>query len=513
MDRCLSQNVTERSASRLCGKKHRKIIHNFVITVLFIGMIAGGSLPVSAAGNTSVNASGTASGTSSQLASGTTSGTESQSTSGAASQASSGNNSGTALGTTLVGQCTASRTSPAAADASQANAAGSENEAGTAHGGSVNGEKEADTNASRLPLDLSGVTRSVSSHSSVSTDSSNASGSAHSQDLSGSISSGSAHSQDSSASVSSNSSVSADPDTTGEELYYFQDVYGHTYSMYRNLTCVQSPYQMSGFSCQDQRMMYSDDTYTSRLGIDISQYQGGIDWAQVKAAGFDFVFIRVGTRGYESGSIYEDECWAENLKEAKEAGLDAGVYFFSGAVSEQEAEEEADYIIEKLNGEPLELGIVLDVETIGSGTSRHDDLSAEQYTANTSAFCERVRAAGYNPIVYSNIFWEATHYDMTKIGNYDVWYADYMTTPQTPYMYRFWQYTDSGTVPGINGAVDLDVELIPKSDLVEHHGVFLLDALQQAVLENSSGGTEIGKGNESSCAGNRGVDLIQKQSQ
>lgn len=501
MDRCLSQNVTERSTSRLCGKKRRKIIYNFVTAVLFIGMIAGSSLPVGAAGNTSVNASGT------------TSGTESQSTSGAASQASSGNNSGTALGTTLVGQCTASRTSPAAADASQANAAGSENEAGTAHGGSVNGEKEADTNASRLPLDLSGVTRSVSSHSSVSTDSSNASGSAHSQDLSGSISSGSAHSQDSSASVSSNSSVSADPDTTGEELYYFQDVYGHTYSMYRNLTCVQSPYQMSGFSCQDQRMMYSDDTYTSRLGIDISQYQGGIDWAQVKAAGFDFVFIRVGTRGYESGSIYEDECWAENLKEAKEAGLDAGVYFFSGAVSEQEAEEEADYIIEKLNGEPLELGIVLDVETIGSGTSRHDDLSAEQYTANTSAFCERVRAAGYNPIVYSNIFWEATHYDMTKIGNYDVWYADYMTTPQTPYMYRFWQYTDSGTVPGINGAVDLDVELIPKSDLVEHHGVFLLDALQQAVLENSSGGTEIGKGNESSCAGNRGVDLIQKQSQ
>lgn len=501
MDRCLSQNVTERSTSRLCGKKRRKIIYNFVTAVLFIGMIAGGSLPVGAAGNTSVNASGT------------TSGTESQSTSGAASQASSGYNSGTALGTTLVGQCTASRTSPAAADASQTNAAGSENEAGTAHGGSVNGEKEADTNASRLPLDLSGVTRSVSSHSSVSTDSSNASGSAYSQDLSGSISSGSAHSQDSSASVSSNSSGSADPDTTGEELYYFQDVYGHTYSMYRNLTCVQSPYQMSGFSCQDQRMMYSDDTYTSRLGIDISQYQGGIDWAQVKAAGFDFVFIRVGTRGYESGSIYEDECWAENLKEAKEAGLDAGVYFFSGAVSEQEAEEEAEYIIEKLNGEPLELGIVLDVETIGSGTSRHDDLSAEQYTANTSAFCERVRAAGYNPIVYSNIFWEATHYDMTKIGNYDVWYADYMTTPQTPYMYRFWQYTDSGTVPGINGAVDLDVELIPKSDLVEHHGVFLLDALQQAVLENSSGGTEIGKGNESSCAGNRGVDLIQKQSQ
>ncbi|MGO5203563.1 MULTISPECIES: GH25 family lysozyme [unclassified Bilifractor] len=465
--------------------------------VLFIGMIAGGPLPVSAVGNTSVNASGT----SSQLASGTTSGTESQSTSGAATQASSGNNSGTTLGTTLVGQCTASRTSPAAADASHANAAGSENEAGTAHGGSVNGEKETDTNASRLPLDLSGVTRSVSSDSSsssVSSDSSN--------------SSGSAHSRDSSDSVSSTSSASADPDTTGEELYYFQDVYGHTYSMYRNLTCVQSPYQLSGFSCQDQRMMYSDDTYTSRLGIDISQYQGDIDWAQVKAAGFDFVFIRVGTRGYESGSIYEDERWAENLKEARTAGLDAGVYFFSGAVSEQEAEEEADYIIEKLNGEPLELGIVLDVETIGSGTSRHDDLSAEQYTADTSAFCERVKAAGYNPIVYSNIFWEATHYDMTKIGNYDVWYADYMTTPQTPYMYRFWQYTDSGTVPGINGSVDLDVELIPKSDLVERHGVFLLDALQQAVLENSSGGTEMGNSNDSS-AGNRGVDLIQKQSQ
>lgn len=450
MDRCLSQNVTNRGTSCHRSKKHRMILRNFLIAALSGGMIAVGSLPVNAAGNIP----------------------------------------GTEPGTILVGEGTASRTASSPSKASQPNAVISENVTGTTHGGNVNGEKESGTNISVLPIDISGVTRSISSDSSDST-----------------------HSKNSSGCVSSDSSASADSNTTGEDLYYFQDVYGHTYSMYRNLAAQQSPYQMAGFSCQNQRMIYSDDTYTSRLGIDISQYQGDIDWAQVKASGFDFVFIRIGTRGYESGSIYEDERWAVNLKDARQAGLEVGVYFFSGAVNEQEAEEEADYIIEKLNGEPLELGVVLDVETIGSGTSRHDYLSAEQYTANTSAFCERVKAAGYNPIVYSNIFWEATHYDMTRIGNYDIWYADYMTTPQTPYRYRFWQYTDSGTISGINGAVDLDIELIPKSDLIEHHGVFLLDALQQAVSENSSG-EESGTGNstESGCTGSSGVDLIQKQS-
>lgn len=382
-----------------------------------------------------------------------------------------------AAGSTLVGDRAACGAAEGAADA----ASGAENAAGTTHGGSVNGETEADTNASTLPIDISGVTSSVSS------DVSNPS-----------------------VSASSDSSASPDANTSGEELYYFQDVYGHAYSMYRNLAAEQSPYQTSGFSCKDQRMIYSDDSYTSRLGIDISQFQGDIDWAQVRSSGIDFVFIRVGTRGYESGSIYEDDRWAENLKEAKAAGLETGVYFFSGAVNEQEAAEEADYIIGKLNGEALELGIVLDVETIGSSTSRHDYLSADQYTANTVTFCERVKAAGYNPIVYSNIFWEATHYDMTRIDDYDIWYADYMTTPQTPYHYRFWQYTDSGTVPGISGAVDLDVELISKSDLVEHHGVFLLDALKQAVSGSASGKTGV---QSSEYSGNRGVDLIRKENQ
>ncbi|MDY2838404.1 MAG: GH25 family lysozyme, partial [Bilifractor sp.] len=126
------------------------------------------------------------------------------------------------------------------------------------------------------------------------------------------------------------------------------------------------------------------------------------------------------------------------------------------------------------------------------------------------------KAAGYNPIVYSNIFWEATHYDMTKIDDYDLWYADYMTTPQTPYMYRFWQYTDSGTVPGISGTVDLDVELIPKSELIQHHGIYLLDALQQAVSGDTSYAAKTtSKASDESISKDRGencgIDLIRKE--
>ena len=105
---------------------------------------------------------------------------------------------------------------------------------------------------------------------------------------------------------------------------------------------------------------------------------------------------------------------------------------------------------------------------------------------------------------------------MTKIDDYDLWYADYMTTPQTPYMYRFWQYTDSGTVPGISGAVDLDVELIPKSELVQHHGIYLLDALQQAVSGDTSYAAKTtSKASDESISKDRGencgIDLIRKE--
>ncbi|MGN0362711.1 MAG: glycoside hydrolase family 25 protein [Bilifractor sp.] len=337
-------------------------------------------------------------------------------------------------GYTLVGEdVTAS--SPASASPDLAR---TEEAAGTTHGGNADGETES-IPVQNSPTDVSGVTQSIS--------------------------------------ADRNSTASGSQE--GTELMYFQDVYQHTYSMYRDLAALQSPYDVSRYSCTDQRMTYEDDSYVSRMGIDVSEYQGNIDWAQVKASGIDFAFIRIGTRGYESGSIYEDNLWEQNLKAAETAGLDTGLYFFSGAVNETEAAEEADYILNRLQGETLKLGIVLDAETIGSDTSRFDSLSREQYTANAAAFCQKVEEAGYRPVLYANIFWEASHYDMNQLSIYDIWYADYMTTPQTPYMYRYWQYTDSGTVPGISGTVDLDVELIPKSELVNYYGVFLLDALQQ----------------------------------
>jgi|GEM_PF-1941551 len=346
-----------------------------------------------------------------------------------------------AAGYTLVGEGNTASSS----SSSSSVLAETEEAEGTTHGGNANGETESSYTL-HSSADISGVTQSVYTV----------------QDNTGSTSG------------------------EGEELISFQDVYQHTYTMFRDLAAPQSPYDNSRYSCTDQKMSYEDSSYVSRMGIDVSDNQGDIDWSEVKASGIDFAFIRVGTRGYESGSIYEDNLWEKNLKAAEAAGLDTGLYFFSAAVNTAEAAEEADYILNRLQGETLNLGIVLDAETIGSETSRFDYLSKEQYTANALAFCQKIEDAGYRPVLYANIFWEASHYDMNQLSAYDIWYADYMTTPQTPYMYRYWQYTDSGTVPGISGTVDLDVELIPRSELVNHYGVFLLDALQQGKTETTS---------------------------
>ena len=149
-----------------------------------------------------------------------------------------------------------------------------------------------------------------------------------------------------------------------------------------------------------------------------------------------------------------------NIEEAQAVGMDVGVYVFSQAVNEEEADEEARFVLDQLQGRTLELPIVYDPELIRDDEARTDSVTGEQFTANTIAFCERVKEAGYQPMIYSNMVWEADLYDLGKLQSYPVWYADYEQIPQTPYAFRFWQYSEKGTVDGISGDVDLDVEFI-----------------------------------------------------
>ena len=198
--------------------------------------------------------------------------------------------------------------------------------------------------------------------------------------------------------------------------------------------------------------------YKMRYGIDISKHNGNVDFNKVKKAGFDFVFIRIAYRGYGSkGNLKVDEMQDKYLKEAKEAGLKVGAYVFSQSINEEEAKEEAKLAIDLLKDYKLDLSLVFDPETIKGDTARTDDISGEQFTKNAIVFCEEVKRAGITPAIYSNLVWEDYYYNLEKLKDYEIWYADYNKLPQTPYNFKYWQFSEVGIVDGIDGNVDLNV--------------------------------------------------------
>lgn len=212
---------------------------------------------------------------------------------------------------------------------------------------------------------------------------------------------------------------------------------------------------------------YEGDTrYTIRKGVDVSKWQGYIDWEKVKADGYDFAFLRLGYRGYgEAGNISIDETFHQNMQNARKHGIDLGVYFFSQAINEEEAQEEAEFVLNALEGYKLQLPIVYDPELISNDEARTDNVTGEQFTKNTIVFCEAIKAAGFEPMIYSNMIWEADLFDMTQLQDYPFWYADYEAVPQTPYDFTYWQYSETGKVNGIEGNADLNIQFIPTEQM------------------------------------------------
>lgn len=196
---------------------------------------------------------------------------------------------------------------------------------------------------------------------------------------------------------------------------------------------------------------------TSHKGIDVSKYQGDIDWAAVREEGIEYAFIRLGLRGYESGKLVLDEYYDANMKGANEAGVRAGVYFFTQAVTVEEAREEADFVLEHLAGYDVACPIVFDVERIAGGKGRADKITREERTAITIAFCEAVRAGGYTPMIYGNVLCFTQLLDMTQLNDYEKWYAFYDDYMYMPYDVSCWQYTEKGRVDGISNTVDLNI--------------------------------------------------------
>ena len=242
----------------------------------------------------------------------------------------------------------------------------------------------------------------------------------------------------------------------------FVDVYGEQYRVQIDSNVESHDYNPEAFKLQGDRMSYEGDTaYKYRLGLDVSYYQGDVDWGKVKADGFDFVFIRIGYRGYDEGLLHPDVAFEDYIEGAGEAGLDVGVYFFSQAVSEEEAEEEAEFVLEILDSHELQLPVVYDPESILGKKARTDSVTGEQFTKNAARFCAKIKEAGYEPMIYSNMLWEAYNLDLEELSDYEIWYADYEVQPQTPYHFAFWQYYNKGDVDGISTEVDLNIQLIP----------------------------------------------------
>lgn len=194
----------------------------------------------------------------------------------------------------------------------------------------------------------------------------------------------------------------------------------------------------------------------AETGIDVSTHQGLIDWEQVKDAGIKFAIIRAGYRGSTEGKLYEDELFWDNLNGAKEAGLKVGVYFFSQALTVEEATEEAEFVLELLDGEPLELPVYYDWEKV-SGLSRVTDAGALPLTDCSVAFCETVRQQGYTPGVYFNQEYGYAYLDFLRLQGYEMWLAEYGDHPTFRFHYDCLQYTDAGSLPGIETTVDLDL--------------------------------------------------------
>ncbi len=220
-------------------------------------------------------------------------------------------------------------------------------------------------------------------------------------------------------------------------------------------------YDFTKLVCQSDLMKYYEDgKQVSFVGADISKYQDYVDFVKLKKAGVNFVMLRVGARGYGSGQLVLDDYFLDNIKRATDAGLDVGVYFFSQAVSAEEAVEEANMVLENIKDYAISYPVAFDMEYIENDTARIDNLSKSEKTAITKAFLDTIKAAGYKTIIYGNKEWLMKHIDMSKLTAYDIWLSQMADIPDYPYQFTMWQYSKSATIDGIAGYANLNISFI-----------------------------------------------------
>lgn len=218
-------------------------------------------------------------------------------------------------------------------------------------------------------------------------------------------------------------------------------------------------YPAENFVQTDDNFMeyYEDGKRISHKGIDVSRYQEKINWEKVAGDDVEYAFIRLGIRGYTEGEIIEDSTFENNVKGALKNGIQTGVYFFTQAVSVEEAEEEAEFVLDAIEPYNITYPVVLDVEAVSANHVRTADLTKEERTEYCIAFCEMIKQAGYQPMIYGNLKTFMLMLDIERLEDYDKWIANYDTALYFPYAYKVWQYTDSGKIDGIGTNVDINI--------------------------------------------------------
>lgn len=203
----------------------------------------------------------------------------------------------------------------------------------------------------------------------------------------------------------------------------------------------------------------SEDISDTKVGIDVSSYQGDIDWKAVAdSRNIDFAMIRVGYRGYGSeGKLDTDSRYEDNLKGAQENKVPMGVYFFTEAINYDEGVEEANYVLSLIEDYNVTYPVVIDTEYVNDSNARANDISNSDRTDAIVGFCETIKAAGHTPMIYASRNWFVQNMDIDRLGEYELWVAQYANVPYFPYKFTGWQYTYEGSVPGIEAPVDINV--------------------------------------------------------
>lgn len=223
----------------------------------------------------------------------------------------------------------------------------------------------------------------------------------------------------------------------------------------------KNDYDHTSFVLQSGRMAYySDGKEVSYLGMCVDKYDDYVDFNAAKNDGIDFVMLRVGARGYGTGSITLDEYYADNLSRASQAGLDIGLYFTSQAVTVEEAAEEAVALVSAIADYKITYPLAIDIGFVSNDSSRIEKLSKTEKTAIIRVFADAIKAAGYTPAIHADKEFLIKEIDLSKFTDVDIWLDNPGDLPDYPYAFTMWEYSDNATVDGVRGYSDLTISFI-----------------------------------------------------